>query len=97
VSNEEVDVSKAPTKKQNTRRRRKGKKVATMSTENDDTESMPIEVVPSIPPNTMLVPGDGEGSLSLAAEGTGSQGQKKADRKKRKSEAAKLYPGDDGL
>jgi hypothetical protein len=97
VSNEEVDVSEAPTKKQNTGGKRKGKKVATTSAENDDTESMPTEVVPRTPPNIVLVPGDGEGSLSLAAEGAGSQGQKKADRKKRKSEAAKLHPGDDGL
>jgi hypothetical protein len=58
---------------------------------------MPTEVVLSTPPNTVLVPGDGKGSLSLVAEGAGSQGQKKADRKKRKSEAAKLHSGDDGL
>jgi hypothetical protein len=94
---EEVDVSEAPTKKQNTGGKRKGKKVATTSAENDDTESMPTEVVRSTPPNIALVLGDGEGSLSLAAEGAGSQGQKKADRKKRKSEVAKLHPGDDGL
>jgi hypothetical protein len=97
VSNEEVDVSEAPTKKQNTGGKRKGKKVATTSAENDDTESMPREVVRSTPLNTVLVPGDGEGSLSLAVEGVGSQGQKKADRKKRKLEVAKLHPGDDGL
>jgi hypothetical protein len=53
--------------------------------------------VPSTPPNTVLVPGHGEGSLSLAAEGAGSQGQKKVDIKKKKSEAAKLLSGDDGL
>jgi hypothetical protein len=58
---------------------------------------MPTKVVSIIPPNTVLVSGDGEGSLSLAAEGVSSQGQKKADRKKRKLEAGKLYPGDDGL
>jgi hypothetical protein len=97
VPNEEVDVSEALTKKQNTGRKRKGKKVATTSVENDDIESMPTKVVPSTPPNTVLVPGDGEGSLSLATEGVGSQGQKKADRKKRKSKATKLHPGDDGL
>jgi hypothetical protein len=98
VPNEEVDVSEAPTKKQNTGGKRKGKKVATTSAENDDTKSMPTEVVRSTPPNTVLVPGDGEGSrLSLATEGAGSQGQKKADRKKRKSEVAKLHPSDDGL
>jgi hypothetical protein len=89
---------KYPTRKQNTGGKRKGKKVATTSAENDDTKSMPTEVVRSTPPNTVLVPGDGEGSrLSLATEGAGSQGQKKADRKKRKSEVAKLHPSDDGL
>jgi hypothetical protein len=50
VPNEEVDVSEALTKKQNTRGKRKGKKVATTSTKNDDTKSMPTEVVPSTPP-----------------------------------------------
>jgi hypothetical protein len=72
VSNEEVDVSEAPTKKQNTGGKWKSKKVATTSTENEDTESIPTEVVPSTPPNIVLVPGDGKGSLSLAAEGAGS-------------------------
>jgi hypothetical protein len=97
VSNKEVDVSEAPAKKQNTRGKRNNKKVATTSAENEDTESIPTEVMPSTPPNTMLVPGDGEGSLSLAAEGAGTQGQKKVDRKKRKSEAVKLRLGNDGL
>jgi hypothetical protein len=97
VPNEEVGISEALTKKQNTGRKKKGKKVATTFAKNDDTESMPTEVVLSTPPNIVLVLGDGEGSLSLAAEGAGSQGQKKVERKKRKSEAAKLHPGDDGL
>jgi hypothetical protein len=72
VPNEEVDVSEALTKKQNTRGKKKGKKVATTSAKNNDTESMPTKVVPSTPPNTVLVLGDGEGSLSLAAEDAGS-------------------------
>jgi hypothetical protein len=69
VPNEEVDVSEALTKKQNTRGKKKG---ATTSAKNNDTESMPTKVVPSTPPNTVLVLGDGEGSLSLAAEDAGS-------------------------
>jgi hypothetical protein len=60
VPNEEVDVSEALTKKQNTGGKRKGKKVATTSAKNDDIESMPTEVVPSTPPNIVLVLGDGE-------------------------------------
>ena len=86
MPNEEVDVSEAPTKKQNTGGKNKGKKVATTSVENNDIKSMPTEVMSSIPPNTVLVPGDGKGSLSLIAEGIGSQGQKKADKKKKQSE-----------
>jgi hypothetical protein len=60
VPNEEVDVSEALTKKQTIGGKRKGKKVATTSAKNDDTESMPTEVVPSTPPNIVLVLGDGE-------------------------------------
>lgn len=97
VSNEEVDVSKAPAEKQNTRRKRKSKKVATTSVENEDTKSIPTEVMPNTPSNTTLVHGDGKGSLSLALEGAHSQGQKKVDKKKNKSEATKLHLGDDGL
>jgi hypothetical protein len=86
-----------PAKKKNIGGKRKSKKVATTSIKNEDTESIPTEVVPSTPPNIVLVPEDGEGSLSLAAKGAGSQGQKKVDRRKRKSEAAKLHLSDDEL
>jgi hypothetical protein len=77
VPNEEVDISEALTKKQNTGGKRKGKKVATTSAKNDDTENMPKKVVPSTPPNTVLVLGDGEGSLSLAAEVQVLRGRRK--------------------